>query len=85
MSHVVTIKEAPRKRSICETKMRYDVFLNGVLFDTLYFNMRGYLGYLPLPGGEKLALPECGISAYKAEIRRINAEAKANEKSKGAA
>jgi hypothetical protein len=79
MTHVIKIVEAPRKRSMCETKMRYDVMLNGEVFDTLYFNTRGYLGYLPLPGGEKLALPECGISAYKAEARRINREAKDSE------
>lgn len=84
MSHVIKIIEAPKKRSMCETKMRYDVLLNGKLFDTLYFNMRGYLGYLPLPCGSKLALGERGISAYRAEARRINAEAKAVEKSDAA-
>ena len=78
MSHVIKIVEAPKKRSMCETKMRYDVLLNGKVFDTLYFNMRGYLGYLPLPDGTRLSMPEWGITAYKAEARRINAEAKAS-------
>lgn len=75
--HLVTIEEAPRKRSMCETKMRYDVKLNGELFDTLSFNMRGYIGYLPLPDGERLSLGEVGITQYKKEIGIINREAKA--------
>ncbi len=75
--HVVTLKEAPHKRSMCETHMRYDVLANGTLTDTLYFNMRGYQGYLPLPGGGKLDIGEKAISAYKKEIGIINKEAKA--------
>ena len=63
MTHVIKIVEAPRKRSMCETKMRYDVMLNGEVFDTLYFNTRGYLGYLPLPGGEKRVFVSCGCCA----------------------
>ena len=75
--HVVTLKESPQKRSMCETHMRYDVMANGILADTLYFNMRGYQGYLPLPGGSKLDIGEKAISAYKKEIGIINKEAKA--------
>jgi hypothetical protein len=75
--HIVTLKEAPQKRSMCETHMRYDVLANGKLTDTLYFNMRGYQGYLPLPDGQKLDIGEMGISAYKKEISCINKEAKA--------
>ena len=69
--HEVTLKEAPHKRSIAETHMRYDVLLNGAVTDTLYFNMRGYQGYLPLPGGEKLDIGEKAISAYRKEIALI--------------
>lgn len=75
--HVVTIKEAPHRRAICETDMRYEVFLNGILFDQIYFNMTGYCGYLPLPDGTKLCLPESGISNYRREVAWINREAKA--------
>jgi hypothetical protein len=75
--HIVTLKEAPKKRSICETHMRYDVLANGQLTDTLNFNMRGYQGYLPLPDGGKLDIGEKAISAYKKEISIINKEAKA--------
>ena len=77
-SHVVTLKEAPQKRSMLETKMRYDVVVNGeTVFDTLSFNMRGYIGYLPLRDGDKLHIGECGIAAYKKEIGIINREARA--------
>lgn len=74
--HVVSLKEAPHKRACCETTMRYDVLLNGQFFGELYFNMRGYVGCLPLPGGSRLNIGERAISAYKAEIKKINREAK---------
>lgn len=74
--HVLTLKEAPHKRSMCETKMRYDVLVNGKVTETLYFNMRGYQGYLPLPDGGKLDIGEKAISAYKKEIGIINKDAK---------
>ncbi len=56
--------------------MRYDVLANGVLCDTLYYNMRGYQGYLPLPDGGKLDIGEKSISAYKKEISLLNKESK---------
>lgn len=74
--HVVSLKEAPRKRSMCENKMRYDVLLNGAVVQELYFNMKGYVGCLPLPHGHRLDIGERSISAYKTEIRKINKEAR---------
>ena len=74
--HIVTIKEAPHRRAILEQEMRYEVFLNGILYDQIYFNMTGYQGELPLPDGTKLVLPECGISNYRKEAAWINREAK---------
>ena len=44
MKHVVTLREAPHKRAICETKMRYDVLLNGEQVGELHYNMTGYRG-----------------------------------------
>ncbi len=76
MDHVLSLREAPHKRAICETKMRYDVLLNGQRVGELYFNMRGYCGYLPLPDGTNLDIGERGISSFRSEIRRINREAK---------
>ena len=74
--HFVSLREAPHKRAICETKMRYDILLNGEFFEDMYYNMRGYVGALPMPGGQKLIIGERGISVYRAEIRRINSDAK---------
>jgi hypothetical protein len=75
MKHVVTLREAPHKRAICETKMRYDVLLNGEQVGELHYNMTGYRGVLPLAGGRRLDIGERGISVFRAEIRRINKEA----------
>lgn len=63
-----------------DTKPRYNVLLNGKVFSELYFNLKGYVGYLPIPPtGEKqtpgnLNLGEVGISKYKSEIRKLNKE-----------
>ncbi len=75
---VLTLKEAPHKRSICETKMRYDIVLRGEVVAEVFYNMTGYVVVpgLPLPGGRYLSLPECGITRIKSEIRKINSEAK---------
>jgi hypothetical protein len=58
-----------------EREDRYDVLLHGVLFDQLYFNTRGYVGYLPCPpDARKLVVGESGVRRYQAEARRLNAE-----------
>jgi hypothetical protein len=75
--YVVTLQEAPQKRSMLETHMRYDVLVNGKLHHTLYFNMRGYRGCVPLPDGTELDIGEKPISAYKKEISRVNKDARA--------
>jgi len=59
-----------------ETKMRYDVVLNGQVVGDLYFNMTGYVGYLPTPEGRKLDIGERGISAFRREIAALNREAR---------
>ncbi len=72
----ITLVETRRGMQICETTPRYDVFFRGKFFDQLYFNMRGYVGYLPCPdedyGIGKLYIGEKGISAYKKEITTLN-------------
>lgn len=70
----VELREAPHKRSICETHMRYDVLLDGKVFDTLYYNMTGYCGYLPTTSGSKLDIGERGISAFRREVSNLNRE-----------
>lgn len=70
----IELREAPRKRAMCETKMRYEVYLDGKFFSDLYFNIRGYVGYLPTAEGHKLDIGEVGISAFRKEIARLNRE-----------
>jgi hypothetical protein len=74
MKKRIELREASRKRSICETKMRYEVYLDGKFFSDLYFNMRGYVGYLPTPEGLNLDIGERGITAFKKEIASLNKE-----------
>jgi hypothetical protein len=54
--------------------MRYIVMLDGKEFSDLYFNMRGYRGYLPVPEGGNLDLGEKSIGAYRAQVKRLNRE-----------
>ncbi len=63
-----------RARSICETKPRYDLYLNEAKIGQLDFNMRGYCGaLLPQPDSEYgLDIGECSISAWRKEIARLN-------------
>lgn len=76
----IKLVKTRRGCEMMEREDRYDVMLNGVLFFQLYYNMRGYVGYLPSPpsdGGVKpgnLTIGERGISAYKAEVAKLNKE-----------
>ena len=70
----IKLIETRRGCAIAERESRYDVMLDGALFDQLYYNMTGYVGYLPTPEGHRLMLPERGISAYKAEVAKLNRE-----------
>lgn len=71
---MITLVKTRQGCSPLEVEPRYNVMLNGVLFDQLYFNLKGYVGYLPTPEGRKLTIGERGISAYKKEIARLNKE-----------
>ena len=72
----ITIVENLRDRALLESQPRYDVCVNGVKVDQLYFNVRGYCGSLPLPDGTKLSMPEGGISRFRHEAAVINREAR---------
>ena len=76
--HKVSLRETRAGCSIMEREPRYDVLLNGQKVGQLYFNMRGYVGTLPLPNGKKIGLPESGITAWRKEAATINREALAN-------
>jgi hypothetical protein len=56
-----------------EQQDRFDVVLNGLLFDQLCFNTTGYVGHLPAPpAGTRLVIGEKPIKAYREEVRRLN-------------
>jgi len=57
-----------------EPHPRYDVLLHGTTVGQLYYNLTGYVGTLPLPGGGKLEIGERGISVYRREVSRLNRE-----------
>lgn len=61
---------------MCETKMPYDVLLNDKVVGEIYFNMRGYVGSLPLPDGSAAWMPEGPISSFRKEVRAINLKAR---------
>lgn len=71
---MIEIVEAPKRMSMAETRMRYEVRLNGAFFDELYFNTRGYVGTLPTPQGSSLSLPEGSITSFRREAARLNGE-----------
>lgn len=71
--HVLTIKEKPSPH-IFESKSRYHVLVNDEFQEELYFNMKGYVGSLPLLCGNSLSIGEKGISAFKREASIINRE-----------
>jgi hypothetical protein len=60
-----------------ETKPRYDVMVNGVKKDELYYNMRGYRGALRDVQGYGIDLGEVSVAAYRREVATLNREGKA--------
>ena len=73
---MIRLVKSRRGLHVCETKPRYDVLFNGKLFDQLWFNMTGYVGYLPCPDGGRLTIGECSISEYRREVAKLNREFK---------
>jgi len=78
MPHKVSLQES-KHRAMFEQSPRYDVLLNGQRVGELYFNLTGYVGKLPLPGGRWLQIPEGSLTSYRREIAQINREARADE------
>jgi hypothetical protein len=70
----ISLSERPG-RHILERHPRYAVLVNGEERGELYYNMRGYQGYLPTVQGSKMDIGERGISAFRKEIRILNREA----------
>lgn len=73
-----TITLVKTRKGCCEKEDRYHVMFEGEFFAELYFNMTGYVGYLPAPKEDgtpiNLTIGERGISAYKKEIAQLNKE-----------
>jgi hypothetical protein len=65
-----------------ETTKRFNVMLNGVKVEQLWWNMKGYVGNLPLPDGSSLYMPEGSLASFKRAISRLNREFAGAEKAK---
>lgn len=85
MKGAIQLVETKQGLEMLETTKRYNVMLHGVKVDQLWFNMRGYVGYLPLPDGSKLSMPEGSLASYKREVARLNREFAAAAITAGAA
>ena len=70
----VTLVEEPRRMAMCETTMRYGVYLDGKRLDELYWNMSGYRGGIPCPDGYMLDPGEVSLAKFEAEVKKINRE-----------
>ena len=70
----IQLVETRQGCAICETTPRYDIVLHGTKWGQLYFNLRGYVGNLPLPNGSKLCIGERPITEYKREVAKLNRE-----------
>ncbi|MCA9771097.1 MAG: hypothetical protein KC466_01735 [Myxococcales bacterium] len=67
--------EGRKSPHLLERQPRYAVLVNGAQQGELYYNMRGYQGYLPTVHGSRLDIGERGISAFRREVTLLNREA----------
>lgn len=72
--NAIKIKETTRGKASCEAEKRYDVLLRGNVVGQLYYNLGGYVGYLPTPRGRGLDAGETSISRWKKAMNRLNKE-----------
>lgn len=70
----VTIVETPHKRQLLERERRYEIRLHGQFYSDLFFNIKGYVGGLPLPSGRQLDIGEVSLTAYRKEVAQLNRE-----------
>jgi hypothetical protein len=77
----IVLIETRQGCEMLETTKRFNVMLNGVKVEQLWWNMRGYVGNLPLPSGLRLYMPEGSLASFKREIVRLNREFAAAAKS----
>ncbi len=69
MKKILELKETRQGCAILEKESRYHVMLHGQKVSELYFNMRGYVGALPMPDGSSINIGEVSISRWKREPR----------------
>lgn len=72
MKKILELKETRQGCAILEKESRYHVMLHGQKVSELYFNMRGYVGALPMPDGSSINIGEVSISRWKREAASLN-------------
>ena len=74
----ITLQETRQGCEICEKEPRYNVIFRGKVYCQLYFNMTGYVGYLPAPFNNgttiRFDIGERPISVFRKEIAKLNKE-----------
>lgn len=75
----LTLEEKPNRYSVPKD---YLVMYGEKEIGEVYFNMRGYVGFIDSPQ-LSFGLGECGISNYKRQLPRLNRQAAALTKVNG--
>lgn len=70
----LTLREK-KSHHMMEKQPRYDILVNDKVQGELYYNMRGYVGYLPTVHGSVMNIGERAISAFRKEAMILNREA----------
>lgn len=77
-NETITLVKTRKGCAILEKQDRYHVMFRGEFYGELYYNMTGYVGYLPSPKEDgtpiNLNIGERGISAFKVEVAKLNKE-----------
>ena len=76
MTHRIALRSKPSPH-FGETHKRWQVLLNGKAWgEPFYYNMRGFRGVLPLPGGQSFDPGEVTLTQLRREVAQINREAR---------
>jgi hypothetical protein len=71
----ITFEEV-KDRHICQEHPFYNVMLNGKFYFQIYYNLRGYCGYLPTPRGGRFDPGEVSLARFRKEAKILEREAK---------
>jgi hypothetical protein len=78
--NAISLVETKTGCAIAEDTPRFDVMFRGVKFGQLYYNMTGYVGYLPAPHPERKGdtinfdIGEKSISVFRREVNKLYRE-----------